>query len=47
MVGALVRSKYRHDVSRCVEFPIDRADVFLGLPADLALSSALILFRFD
>ncbi|MEV6596444.1 hypothetical protein AB0M36_06190 [Actinoplanes sp. NPDC051346] len=27
VVGALVRSKYRHDVSRCVEVPVDLAAV--------------------
>ena len=27
VVGALVRSKYRHDVSRCVEVPIELASV--------------------
>src|SRR4051794_30802239 len=27
VVGALVRSKYRHDVSRCVEVPIELATV--------------------
>src|SRR5690348_3380543 len=27
VLGALVRSKYRHDVSRCVEVPVELASV--------------------